>query len=103
MDTFVVRPHVAGGAGKAAMDAKCLVECMESQDVSAALACYEKTQHEFGTRIVQHSRYLGADLEGRPTKTRPEAHHPRLRRAEDPARHRSHSGLDPDSARSTPT
>jgi 2-polyprenyl-6-methoxyphenol hydroxylase-like FAD-dependent oxidoreductase len=68
---FVVRPHVAGGAGKAAMDAKCLVECMESQDVVAALACYEKTQHEFGTRIVQHSRYLGADLEGRPTERDP--------------------------------
>jgi 2-polyprenyl-6-methoxyphenol hydroxylase-like FAD-dependent oxidoreductase len=68
---FVVRPHVAGGAGKAAMDARCLVECMESHDVAAALACYEKTQHEFGTRIVQHSRYLGANLEGRPTERDP--------------------------------
>jgi 2-polyprenyl-6-methoxyphenol hydroxylase-like FAD-dependent oxidoreductase len=68
---FVVRPHVAGGAGKAALDAQCLVDCLENADIGAALAQYEKTQHDFGSRIVQHSRYLGADLEGRPTARDP--------------------------------
>jgi 2-polyprenyl-6-methoxyphenol hydroxylase-like FAD-dependent oxidoreductase len=69
---FVVRPHVAGGAGKAALDAGCLVDSMENQDIAAGLARYEKTQHDFGSRIVRHSRYLGADLEGRPTERDPQ-------------------------------
>jgi 2-polyprenyl-6-methoxyphenol hydroxylase-like FAD-dependent oxidoreductase len=68
---FVVRPHVAGGAGKAALDARCLVESMEGLDIAAGLARYETAQHDFGSRIVQHSRYLGADLEGRPTERDP--------------------------------
>lgn len=69
---FVVRPHVAGGAGKAAMDAQCLAQVLSSKStIEAALADYEKSQHDFGTRIVQHSRYLGADLEGRPTQRDP--------------------------------
>lgn len=68
---FVVRPHVAGGAGKAALDARCLVDSLENADIDTALARYEHTQHDFGSRIVQHSRYLGADLEGRPTERDP--------------------------------
>ena len=68
---FVVRPHVAGGAGKAAMDAQCLVDSLQNRHVGAALERYEKAQHDFGTRIVRHSRYLGADLEGRPTERDP--------------------------------
>lgn len=68
---FVVRPHVAGGAGKAAMDARCLADSLSSDPIDAALARYEKSQHDFGTRIVRHSRYLGADLEGRPTERDP--------------------------------
>jgi hypothetical protein len=35
------------------------------------LARYEQSQLDFGRRIVQHSRYLGADLEGRPTQRDP--------------------------------
>ena len=69
---FVVRPHVAGGAGKAAMDARCLADALCSNStIEDALGQYEKSQHDFGTRIVQHSRYLGADLEGRPTRRDP--------------------------------
>ena len=61
---FVVRPHVAGGAGKAAMDAACLADCLKrGGDVAAALADYERQQLDFGQRIVRHSRTLGADLE----------------------------------------
>jgi 2-polyprenyl-6-methoxyphenol hydroxylase-like FAD-dependent oxidoreductase len=69
---FVVRPHVAGGAGKAAVDASVLVEEIAGQpDIDAALERYERRQHDFGIRIVRHSRYLGADLEGRPTQRDP--------------------------------
>ena len=61
---FVVRPHVAGGAGKAAMDAACLADSLAaSSDVTTALASYERQQLDFGRRIVGHSRTLGADLE----------------------------------------
>lgn len=69
---FVVRPHVAGGAGKAAMDALRLADSLSSEsNIEKALAKYEASQHDFGTRIVRHSRYLGADLEGRPTQRDP--------------------------------
>ena len=69
---FVVRPHVAGGAGKAAVDARCLADSLSSEStLEKALAKYEASQHDFGTRIVRHSRYLGADLEGRPTQRDP--------------------------------
>ena len=69
---FVVRPHVAGGAGKAALDAACLVDVLARDgDVESALNAYDGAQHDFGSRIVRHSRYLGADLEGRPTERDP--------------------------------
>jgi 2-polyprenyl-6-methoxyphenol hydroxylase-like FAD-dependent oxidoreductase len=69
---FVVRPHVAGGAGKAAMDAQALADSLSSEStVDKALARYEASQLDFGRRIVRHSRYLGADLEGRPTQRDP--------------------------------
>ena len=69
---FVVRPHVAGGAGKAAMDAQRLADALSSEStVETALAKYEASQLDFGARIVRHSRYLGADLEGKPTHRDP--------------------------------
>src|SRR3954468_6278671 len=69
---FVVRPHVAGGAGKAAMDAQALADSLSSESsIEKALARYETQQLDFGTRIVRHSRYLGADLEGKPTQRDP--------------------------------
>ena len=68
---FVVRPHVAGGAGKAAMDAQALADALKDGAIDAALAKYEERQLDFGARIVRHSRYLGADLEGRPTERDP--------------------------------
>ena len=65
---FVARPHVAGGASKALLDARALCDALAvEKTVAAALARYESAQLDFGRRIVQHSRYLGADLEGRPT------------------------------------
>jgi 2-polyprenyl-6-methoxyphenol hydroxylase-like FAD-dependent oxidoreductase len=69
---FVVRPHVAGGASKAALDARTLVDALVAEStVNAALERYERAQLDFGRRIVQHSRYLGADLEGRRTARDP--------------------------------
>src|SRR3954468_3176530 len=69
---FVVRPHVAGGAGKAAVDAQALADSLSSATtIEQALARYEKQQLDFGSRIVRHSRYLRADLEGRPTQRDP--------------------------------
>jgi 2-polyprenyl-6-methoxyphenol hydroxylase-like FAD-dependent oxidoreductase len=68
---FVVRPHVAGGASKAALDAAALVEATAHGDIAAGLARFEASQLDFGSRLVQHSRYLGADLEGRPTERDP--------------------------------
>ncbi|MFN2645292.1 MAG: FAD-dependent monooxygenase [Burkholderiales bacterium] len=70
---FVVRPHVAGGAGKAAMDAACLADSLvQASDVRAALADYECRQLDFGRRIVRHSRNLGAELERGATPRDPE-------------------------------
>ena len=88
---FVVRPHVAGGAGKAALDAACLADCIGQDGIDAGLARYESKQRDFGSRIVQHSRYLGADLEGRPTERDPQRiirdyGAPRLLHEVDPAR-----------------
>jgi len=69
---FVVRPHVAGGASKAALDARALCDALTGEKtVAAALERYERSQLDFGRRIVQHSRYLGADLEGRSTARDP--------------------------------
>ena len=63
---FVARPHVAGGVSKAALDAACLADSLAAAggDVDAALARYDREQHAFGRRLVAHSRYLGAGLEG---------------------------------------
>ena len=63
---FIARPHVAGGVSKAALNAQCLADSFVGAegDRGAALAYYDRTQHEFGSRIVAHSRYLGAYLEG---------------------------------------
>jgi 2-polyprenyl-6-methoxyphenol hydroxylase-like FAD-dependent oxidoreductase len=63
---FVARPHVAGGVSKAALDAQCLVDSLAAAngDIAAGLARYDRAQQAFGARIVAHSRYLGAYLEG---------------------------------------
>lgn len=71
---FVARPHVTAGATKAGLDACCLVDSMAAAggDGAAALARYDESRRDFGGRLVQYSRYLGADLEGRPTTRDPE-------------------------------
>ena len=63
---FVARPHTIGGASKAALDAACLVDSLAEAngDIETALARYDRAQLDFGSRLVAHSRYLGAYLEG---------------------------------------
>jgi 2-polyprenyl-6-methoxyphenol hydroxylase-like FAD-dependent oxidoreductase len=80
---FVARPHVAAGVTKAALDAECLVDSLASSggDIAAGLAAYERSQLDFGRRLVAYSRYLGAYLEA---QTRPDA--PAAELSRDPAR-----------------
>lgn len=63
---FIARPHVAAGFTKAALDAQCLADELAAarDDVPKALARYDHKQQEFGAKLVAHSRYLGAFLEG---------------------------------------
>ena len=63
---FVARPHTAGGVSKAALDADCLADSLAQSDgdIAAALDRYERERLAFGKRLVGHSRYLGAYLEG---------------------------------------
>lgn len=79
---FIARPHVAAGFSKAALDAQCLADSLAAaaNDVPRALAAYERSQQDFGAKLVAHSRYLGAFLEsqdstdagGRPIERDPE-------------------------------
>ena len=63
---FVARPHTAAGVSKAALDAQCLADAIAERrgDIDAALTHYDRTQRQFGSRLVAHSRYLGAYIEG---------------------------------------
>lgn len=84
---FVARPHTAGGVTKAALDAQCLADSLADSlaaadgDVAAGLAQYERERLDFGRRLVAHSRYLGAYLEGR---TKPPAERRGHERERDP-------------------
>src|SRR4051794_37054774 len=69
---FVVRPHVAGGAGQGAKGAPRPSRVPpKGKKIQGAAAPPGEKQLDFGARIVRHSRYLGADLEGRPTQRDP--------------------------------
>jgi 2-polyprenyl-6-methoxyphenol hydroxylase-like FAD-dependent oxidoreductase len=65
---FIARPHVAAGVTKAALDAQCLADTLAAagNDVARALEQYNLKQHDFGSKLVAHSRYLGAGLENTP-------------------------------------
>jgi 2-polyprenyl-6-methoxyphenol hydroxylase-like FAD-dependent oxidoreductase len=63
---FVARPHTAAGVSKAALDAQCLADRIDEMDgdLAKALPAYERSQLDFGSRLVAHSRDLGACIEG---------------------------------------
>jgi len=64
---FVARPHVGMGVTKAALDALCLYRSIQidSEDLDAALARYDRLRGEFGRRCVARARRLGAYIEAR--------------------------------------
>jgi 2-polyprenyl-6-methoxyphenol hydroxylase-like FAD-dependent oxidoreductase len=61
---FVARPHVGGGATKAAIDAACLADCLHAagDDLAAGLARFERMQQPFGSAMVALARQQGAYL-----------------------------------------
>jgi 2-polyprenyl-6-methoxyphenol hydroxylase-like FAD-dependent oxidoreductase len=65
---FVARPHVATGITKAALDAQCLVDCLQAagDDIDAGLAAYDRQRQPFGASLVARARLLGSYLEPGP-------------------------------------
>ncbi len=60
---FVARPHCGMGVTKAAGDALALTHWLGRHPVTEALARYGAERGQFGTRIVQHARDLGAYMQ----------------------------------------
>jgi 2-polyprenyl-6-methoxyphenol hydroxylase-like FAD-dependent oxidoreductase len=60
---FVARPHCGMGVTKAAVDALALARWLSRYPVAEALAQYAAERGEFGARIVQHARDLGAYMQ----------------------------------------
>jgi len=59
----VARPHVGMGVTKAAFDAECLADSLEAEvDIDTALQQYDALQREFGARLVERARLIGAHL-----------------------------------------
>ena len=58
---FVVRPHTAGAAAKAARDATALATALKRarQNVDAGLGSFEKMQLEYGRDLVRYGVALG--------------------------------------------
>jgi 2-polyprenyl-6-methoxyphenol hydroxylase-like FAD-dependent oxidoreductase len=61
---FVARPHVATGVTKAALDAQCLVDALEScaGDIDAGLQRFDAAREPFGRSLVARARVLGSYL-----------------------------------------
>jgi 2-polyprenyl-6-methoxyphenol hydroxylase-like FAD-dependent oxidoreductase len=66
---FVARPHVGMGVTKGALDALCLASSLQTGNLQAALARYDRLRSEFGRRCVARARRLGSYIEAR---SRPE-------------------------------
>jgi 2-polyprenyl-6-methoxyphenol hydroxylase-like FAD-dependent oxidoreductase len=62
---FVARPHVGAGVTKAALDAQCLADRLRAHgdDISSALASYQRDRLTIGKRMVARARRLGAFIE----------------------------------------
>lgn len=58
---FVVRPHTAGGAAKAARDALAIARALanESVDIDVALASFEREQLAYGRDLMRYGIQLG--------------------------------------------
>ncbi|UPG94612.1 FAD binding domain-containing protein [Luteibacter aegosomatissinici] len=60
---FVVRPHTAMGAAKAAGDAMTLVAALRRLPVREALVAYEAERLPVGRRVAAYGRHLGESLQ----------------------------------------
>ncbi|MES2264988.1 MAG: FAD binding domain-containing protein [Pseudomonadota bacterium] len=60
---FVARPHCGMGVTKAAGDALALVRALADRPVPQALERYSEERTDFGRRIVEHARHLGAYMQ----------------------------------------
>jgi 2-polyprenyl-6-methoxyphenol hydroxylase-like FAD-dependent oxidoreductase len=62
---FLARPHVGAGVTKAALDAQCLADALQSHgdDIASALASYQRDRLTIGKRMVARARRLGAFIE----------------------------------------
>lgn len=60
---FVVRPHIAMGAAKAAGDAMALRRALSTAPVVEALNGYHVERSTIGKEIAAHARHVGAKLE----------------------------------------
>jgi 2-polyprenyl-6-methoxyphenol hydroxylase-like FAD-dependent oxidoreductase len=62
---FVARPHVGTGVTKAALDAQCLADALQSAGdaIDTALMRYDRERRRFGQWLVARGRYLGGYLE----------------------------------------
>ncbi|MGC1442893.1 MAG: FAD binding domain-containing protein [Burkholderiaceae bacterium] len=61
---FVARPHVGMGVTKAAVDAKVLAACLDSEpNTDLALAKFGRLRHAEGAFIIDRARQLGAYMQ----------------------------------------
>ena len=61
---FVARPHVGAGVTKAALDAMCLADAIHAagDDLTAALADYDRRQRRLGDWCVARGRQMGSRI-----------------------------------------
>ncbi len=60
---FVARPHVGAGTTKAAEDALCLSELLDTTSIPEAVTQYELSRRPAGQRILRRARHLGAYMQ----------------------------------------
>jgi 2-polyprenyl-6-methoxyphenol hydroxylase-like FAD-dependent oxidoreductase len=72
---FVARPHIGAGVSKAALDALDLANQLDAApgDVPGALATYDVRRRNFGSRVVERSRWVGGYVQwhGKPRHLHP--------------------------------
>jgi 2-polyprenyl-6-methoxyphenol hydroxylase-like FAD-dependent oxidoreductase len=61
---FTARPHIGMGVTKAAGDAMALAQALAAtSDCHAALSAFAEKRQPYGTKIIAHTRHLGAYLQ----------------------------------------
>ena len=93
---FVARPHVGAGVTKAALDAMCLADAIHAagDDLTAALADYDRRQRQLGDWCVARGRQMGSRI-----RLAAAGGARALPRRAGPPSHAEHSGLPRDHRR----